>query len=311
MGISFHGYPHSYIKDDIMKTENLLMRKTYSYKYLMPGLIIFVFLVILPAVGSFYYSVFNYNGLKVGEFVGLNNFKEIFTNSNVNICFKNTFIFSAVTLFLKVVLGLAFALLANTQIRTKGLFKSILFFPVILSSVAVGVSFTAILHPETGIVNIILRTVGLGALAHEWLTDPGIVMYSIAAVDVWKNVGFHMALFLAGLQIIPHDLYESAFIDGAGSVKKFIHITVPLLLPVINTNILFSIIGGMKVFDSVYVLTGGGPGNASQVINTIVLSNFAQMRYGEATAANVILFVMVMITILVLNKFLGMVEKEV
>lgn len=300
--------PTIYVKDDIM---NSLMRKTYSYKYLLPGLTIFLIIYILPSLGSFYFSVTNWNGMNGGGFVGLNNFKEIFINPDNNIIFKNTFIFAGVTLFFKVVLGLALALLANSQIRSKGLFKSIVFFPVILSSVAVGVAFSAILHPETGIINIFLRSVGLGSLAQQWLTDSRIVMYSIALVDVWKNVGFHMALFLAGLQIIPQDLYEAAFIDGAGSIRKFLNITIPMLLPVINTNILLAIIGGMKVFDSVYVLTAGGPGNASQVINTVVLNNFSLGRYGEATAANVVLFVIVMFIILILNKFLGMLEKEV
>lgn len=293
-----------------MKTSNSLMKRTYSYTYLIPGLIIFGVLYLLPSIISFYYSFMLYDGFKIYGFAGFDNFKSIFMDTNNNISFKNTIIFSIVSVTFRMVIGLLLALLVNRHHAVTNYLRATFFFPVILSSVAVGVAFTSILDPATGILNIFLRAVGLDALAAGWLVDPKLVIYSCAGVEVWRMSGFAMALFLAGLQGIPKELYEASDIDGANFWGKFAYITIPSLIPIIKINFILSVIGGLKVLDSVYVLTGGGPGNASQVISSVVLKNFSQGRYGEATAANLILFIMIGVVVIIFNRIISRKESE-
>ena len=282
-----------------------LIKRNYSYYLLLPGFLLFFILFVLPSLGSFYYAFTNWSGIGHYSWIGMENFGNLLDTDNNSISFKNTFIFATITTILKVSLGFALALFVNQKLKSAVYLRSILFFPVVLSSIAVALAFQAIMHPVNGVLNIFLRFIQLDGLAQDWLTNPSIVMYSISFVEVWKYVGFHMVLFLAGLQTVPKEMYESSTIDGANKWQQFRFITFPLLRPVLNVNIIFSIIGGLKVFDIVYGLTSGGPGNASNVINIIIYKNFAEGRYGEATAANVVLFLMILIIILISNKFLG------
>jgi raffinose/stachyose/melibiose transport system permease protein len=288
-----------------------LTKKNYSYSMLLPGLLVFVVFFVLPSFVSFYYAFTNWSGIGKFHWIGWDNFRSLLDNDDTTISFRNTFLFTTLTTIAKITLGLALALFVNQKLKTAVYLRSMLFFPAILSSVAVALAFTAIYHPEQGILNQALRLLHLESWAKDWITDRQIVMYSVSFVEIWKWTGFHMVLFLAGLQSISRDMYESSTIDGANKWKQFRYITLPLLRSVINANIMFSIIGGLKVFDIVYGLTGGGPGNASNVLNIVIFKSFAQGRFGEATAANVILFLMILVIVLILNKLLGNREEEV
>lgn len=287
-----------------------LNKRNYPYFMLIPGLFVFVVFFVLPSVFSFYYAFTNWSGIGSFRWVGWDNFNNLFGNEDAPLSFRNTFLFTIITTFFKITLGLALALYVNQKLKSAVYLRSMLFFPAILSGVAVALAFTAIYHPEQGILNQFLRFVHLDSLTENWITNRHIVMYSISFVEIWKWTGFHMVLFLAGLQSISRDMYESSTIDGANKWKQFRYITFPLLRSVTNANIVFSIIGGLKVFDIVYGLTGGGPGNASSVLNIVIFKSFAQGRFGEATAANVILFLMILIIVLLLNKLLGNREEE-
>ncbi|HEY0827835.1 MAG TPA: sugar ABC transporter permease [Bacilli bacterium] len=288
----------------------MIKKHYYSYSILFPGLVLFSIFIIVPSLGSFFYAFTDQNhGFRWTRFVGWENFTYIFQEEDNKLAFKNTFIFTIVTTVFKVGLGLLLALLVNRALKLSVYLRAMLFFPAILSSLAVALAFTAILHPSRGLLNESLRFVGLDSLTASWLTDPHIVMYSISMVEVWKWTGFTMALLLAGLQSIPKETLESARIDGANSWKQFRYITLPLLSPVLNTAILLNLIGGLKVFDVVYALTGGGPGNASNVMNTIIFKNFAAGRNGEANANSVVLFLIVAIIVLVTNHLLRRTEK--
>lgn len=287
------------------------MKRIYSNAFLLPGLLVFIIFFFIPSIGSFYYSFGRWSGVNFAGFCGFDNYISVITDSNLNISFKNTAIFAVVTMFFKMSLGLALALIANMQLKTKEFFKSIIFFPVILSSVAVGVAFSGMMHPEVGIINVFLRKIGLGIFARGWLTEPNIIMLSLSVIEIWKWVGLNMAIFLAALQTIPIELYEAVSIDGAPALRKFTAITMPMLRPVINTNIVLAVIGGLTSFDIIYATTGGGPGTMSEVINTLVLRRFADGLYGLSTAANVILFIGVAIIAVVLQKVLAGSEGEV
>ncbi|OMF34594.1 MULTISPECIES: carbohydrate ABC transporter permease [Paenibacillus] len=284
----------------------MIKKMYYSYWLLLPGLLIFSVFFIYPNLTGFLYAFTNMDeSFKYTRFVGFDNFKSLFQEDDQVIAFKNTFIFAIITTVFKIVLGLLLALLANAKLRTTLFFRSMLFFPVLLSTLAVSLVFSALLHPSRGLLNVFLETLHLDMLAQSWLTDPQIVIFSVSFVEIWKWTGLSMILFLAALQTIPQELKESAMVEGVNSWQMFRHITLPLIMPIVNTNVILSVIGGLKVFDIVYALTGGGPGNSSQVINTIVFKNFAAGRNGEATAANVMLFLIVLVIVLLVNKVLN------
>jgi raffinose/stachyose/melibiose transport system permease protein len=289
----------------------MLKKQFYSYWLLTPGVLIFFAFFIVPSLMGFYFAFTNLDAsFNVTRFVGFDNFVTLYENPSNMLAFKNTFIFAVVTTVFKISLGLLLAILANQALKSKLLLRSVLFFPVILSTIAVAIAFKAIFHPSTGILNVFLRYVGLDSLAMNWLTDPSLVMFSISFVEIWKWTGFAMMLFLAALQSVPQEVNEAAKIDGASPWQLFRYITLPMLTPVMNTNVILSVIGGLKVFDLVYALTGGGPGYASNVINTAVFKAFAAGRNGEATAANLVLFVIILIAVLTLNNVINRDSKR-
>ena len=272
--------------------------------FIAPGLIIFFIFFILPVVFGFGFSFTDWNQyLTEINFIGLKNFQEIFEDRVSMLALKNTLIFASVTTVGKNVLGLGLALILNTKLRGRTVWRAIYFCPAILSTIVVGLVFSAVLHP-TGLLNDALTFVGLESLTRSWLTDKDIVMFTISAVEIWMYAGFHMAIYLAGLQSIPYDLLEAARIDGASPWQQFRYIIFPLIIPSFNINLIMSLIGGFKVFDMVYVLTNGGPGFASQVVSTMVYEAFGEGRWGYGTALNLVLFVIIsFISLVVLNFF--------
>ncbi|WP_256758495.1 carbohydrate ABC transporter permease [Cohnella sp. WQ 127256] len=289
----------------------MLKKQYYSYWLLFPGMLIFFAFFVVPSLMGFYFAFTDLDAsFKVSRFVGFDNFVTLYENPSNLLAFKNTLIFAVVTTVFKISLGLLLAILANQQLKSRLVLRSVLFFPVILSTIAVAIAFKAIFHPSTGILNVFLSWIGLDSLAMSWLTDPDLVMYSVSFVEVWKWTGFSMMLFLAALQSMPQEVTEAAKIDGASPSQHFRYITLPMLTPVLNTNVILSVIGGLKVFDLVYALTGGGPGYASNVINTAVFKAFAAGRNGEATAANLVLFIVILITVLCLNNVINREAKR-
>ena len=280
------------------------MDRFYHPLFIAPGLIIFFIFFILPVVFGFGFSFTDWNQyLTEINFIGLKNFQEIFEDRVSMLALKNTLIFASVTTVGKNVLGLGLALILNTKLRGRTVWRAIYFCPAILSTIVVGLVFSAVLHP-TGLLNDALTFVGLESLTRSWLTDKDIVMFTISAVEIWMYAGFHMAIYLAGLQSIPYDLLEAARIDGASPWQQFRYIIFPLIIPSFNINLIMSLIGGFKVFDMVYVLTNGGPGFASQVVSTMVYEAFGEGRWGYGTALNLVLFVIIsFISLVVLNFF--------
>lgn len=286
-----------------------LQRKTYSLTFVLPWLLIYGVFFIVPTLFGFYYAFTDWD-LHSVRFAGLNNFVEMFQNPVFSMALKNTAYFTATSVILKVAVSLAFAV-ALYHGFASNFFRTIFFTPYVLSYIAIGVLFTAILHPEVGILNQSLRAVGLDFLAWNWLVDKSKVIFSLAFIDVWRSLGFHMAIFIAALQTIPHDLTEAAAVDGAGPWKRFRHITFPMLASAFNANIIFALIVGLTKFDLIFVTTGGGPGYFSEVLRTMVYKQFAMGRYGLATAGELIIFIVVITLTVFLQKMLEKREVEV
>lgn len=288
---------------------NRMLIKRYSLWFLVPGVLLYLIFFIVPSIQSAFYS-FTYWDIFTVRFAGLNNYIDILTDKNLSITIKNTLTFTVVTTVFKVGLGMVLALFLNQKLRTENFLRTVYFSPCILNNIAVGIMFTALLHPSTGLVNNILRGLNLDFLVQNWLTDKNLAIYSVSAIEIWKWTGFTMVILLAGLQMIPTELYEVASVDGASSFQKFKSVTLPLMMPALTNAIIVNLMGGLKVFDIIYSTTQGGPGNATEVINSFVFKSFGQGRYGEACAGSVLLSIMVGLVVVFSYKILTRKEVE-
>ncbi len=269
-------------------------RRGYPYYFLFPALGVFALLFLTPTLTGLYYSLtdWNINTTSI-KFIGLQNFRELFADKKLIAALVNTLIYAFAVTFLRNAIGLLLALMLNTKIRMQNLFRTLIFLPYVISPLIIGYLFTAIYQPSHGLLNEGLKLVGLKFLAVDWLNDPKYALFSTIMVDVWRTSGFAMVIYLAGLQMIPTELYETAALDGARYWKTFRHIMFPLISPSVTVNLVLSLIGTMKVFVMILVLTNGGPGYATEVVNTYVMSEFSLGRYGYGTAANLLLTLLI------------------
>ena len=268
-------------------------KKTYPLYFLLLPIAIYAALYFAPSLFSFYYAMTDWNTFSDKmNFVGFRNYRQIFAGVNRGhmVSLWNTITFAAATTALKNVLGLLLALALNSKIRSRNILRTVFYAPVTLSALVVGLIFSAVYHPDYGLLNSLLSPLFPG-IDHPWLVDRNTAMGSVIMVEVWKSTGFNMIIYLAGLQTIPAMYYEAATIDGASRSRMFWHITFPLIMPAISINLVLNLINGFKVFDLVFILTRGGPGNLTQVLNTSVFQEFSSGRYGQATAFGVVLLV--------------------
>jgi len=286
------------------------INSVYSPIFLLPSFTIYLLFFLVPTVIGFFFSFTDWNiHLDKISFIGLENFVSIFTKRVIRLAIKNSLQFAIITTIGKNVLGLVLALLVNSAIKGRNFFRSIFFFPAVLNYIIIGLLFTYILHPN-GVLNSLLSQFGFGNVGISWIADRKYVMYSVSAVEIWQWSGFHMAIYLAGLQSIPSSLIESAQLDGANAFQQFSRITFPLIMPSFNVSLVIALISGFKVFDLIYVLTDGGPGYASEVINTQIYRTFGEGRWGYATAMNLLLFIFITTISLTLLLFLRKKEVE-
>lgn len=283
-----------------------LWKKTYSFSFLLPAAIIYTLIFLLPTVLSFFFSLTRWT-LSDWEFIGLDNFVTFFQESSLSIGFKNTLIYALVTCAAKVVLGLLLGTFLTSKLKTKGYLQSVLFFPTLISTIAVGVAFSTMMHPTQGIINQALQVIGL--TGPDWLGNTKIALLSVAFVDIWKGVGFATVIFVAGILSIPEEYYEALQIDGGNAWDKFWNIIVPLSRPAMNSVIILSFIGGLRSFDLIWAMTKGGPGFSTDVIASIIYKQYQGGFYGLATAGNVILFLFVSLLAFPLSMYLN--RKEV
>jgi raffinose/stachyose/melibiose transport system permease protein len=275
------------------------LRRHYPYVFILAALILYLLFFIIPGIAGIAYSFTDWNSYSSDvNFIGLDNFKTIFSGNEQYLAYIwHTLIFTGFTIVLKTVIGLFLALLLNEGVkRLSHIYRMLIYLPVVLPTLVVALVFRSILNPATGLLNVSLRNMGLGALAGKWLVDPHIALYSVVGVDTWKGVGYIMVILLAGLQVIPKVYYEAAEVDGANYWSKLFNITLPLLRPAIVVVTVLNALYALRVFDIVYALTNGGPGYATDVIYTAIFRDFSQGNYGLGTAFSSILFVILVIT---------------
>ncbi len=286
---------------------SIIQGQFYPQYFILPAFLLYAALFILPSLLGIGYSLTDWNIYRTAiDFIGLENFKEIFSTSSYRLIIGNTFLFALITTIFKMIFGLALALVLNENLRTRHVLRTIFYLPVVMSPLVIGLVFISIFNPTRGLLNQALRGIGLESLSRQWLADYTTAMPVVMSVEIWRMSGYCMVIFLAGLQLIPQNLYEVASIDGAGGWQKFVNITLPFLRPSITMNLILNIIWGLKAFDIIFILTKGGPGHMSEVINVSVFDEFSSGRYGFATALGVVIFfftsVIAFIVLRVLSK---------
>lgn len=273
-----------------MPGERGWQRAASAALFLAPSLAPMLAFVIAPMVASLALTLFEYNLLRPPEFIGLANFQRLLGDPAFHAALIHTGQFVIGYLPLVMVGGLAIALGLQRATRGVSIYRTAYFLPVVTSWVVVALMWRWLLNPSSGIVNWALGLAGIAGPG--WWADPGWAMPSIILASAWKDLGFVMIIFLAGLQAIPHDYYEAASIDGAGRWARFRSITLPLLSPATFFVVVISFINSFQVFDQVWVMTGGGPANATSVVVTEVVRNaFSYSQLGYASAMSWILFV--------------------
>jgi raffinose/stachyose/melibiose transport system permease protein len=265
----------------------------YPHLFYIPAGIVFIVIFIVPTLLAFFFSLTRWT-LFDWEFIGLDNFRRFLSDQSLQTGLRNTIVYAVVTSGLKVVIGLSLAALITSRIRLKGLIRSIVFFPVLVSTVAVGITFAVLMHPSNGLINQAIQS--FGGTGPAWLTNPQIALLSVALVDVWKGVGIALVIFIAGILSIPEDFNDAVKLEG-GAWAKFRHVTVPLSRNATFTVILLSFIGGLRSFDLIYTMTRGGPGFTTDVIGSTIYKQYQAGFYGLSTAGNVILFLAVILIV--------------
>ncbi len=280
--------------------------------FLLPALLLYIVFVVYPVGSSFYYSLTNWDGINpIVHFIGFDNFKRLFQDTEVISALKTSMIYVFFVALLQNVIALLLAVSADRRIRLKTLYRSVIFIPALLSSLSIGYIWSYIYQPTTGVLNIILKGIGLQALAHDWLGSPKYALGSVIFVTVWQYIGPSMLIYLAGLQGVPTSLYEAADIDGTSGWGKFVHITFPLIAPSLTINLVLSAIGGLKMFDLIFVMTGGGPGYATEVLSLAIYKKaFMQSSMGYGAAIAVVLSLIILLITLAQLFFLRKREVE-
>ncbi|TCT32657.1 carbohydrate ABC transporter permease [Martelella mediterranea] len=270
------------------------MKSPYPYWFLAPAAVVFTVMFLVPTAASFWFSLTNWD-LFGFQFIGVQNFIDFFREPFLITGMTNTIIFALLTSGAKTVLGLLLAVLLTSGLFGQGLLRSIVFFPVLVSTIGVGILFSEMMHPTHGAINVALEFVGIDGPG--WLTNPKLALYSVALVDVWRGVGLATLIYIAGLAAIGHEYYEAARIDGATRFQLFWRVTVPLVRPATTTVVILSLIGGLRLFDLIWAMTRGGPGFSSDVLASVIYKQYQAGFYGLSTAGNVILFVLIALII--------------
>lgn len=271
-----------------------LKDKFFPYAMVAPSVILFTLFAVYPFILGIYISFFKWDGLSAMKYVGIKNYINVFSDGAYWEAIKHTFFYAFFVTIGKNVAGFILAKLMMDLVFAKGFFRTITYMPVTFSYVVCGILWAWIFNPNFGLLNHFLTLIGADSLILGWLSDPKVAIYAVMWVDIWRWAGFHMVLYLAGLQSIPKDYYEAAEIDGAGAFSKFFKITIPQLNSVIVLNILMAVTGALvSNYDIVNVMTGGGPFGSTEVALTYIYRNaFGFYNLGKASAMSAILFVM-------------------
>ena len=276
------------------------MKRPFSYKlniflFLLPALILFIGVLIAPIILSGYYSLTEWNGLKTPVFIGLANYRELFTSRSINImrALKNAMLLALLSTCIQLPFALWLALKLSKHVKGERAYLSIYFMPVLISTVVIGQLWLKIYNPDYGVLNLCLRGMGLDNLAQIWLGNKKTALWAAFVPILWQYVGYHMLLMYAGIKGVPPELNEAAMLDGCTESQVNRYIIIPYIRPILRVSVIFAVTGSLKSFDLIYVLTNGGPNHATEVPSTLMINLlFLRNRYGMGSTIAVMLIVL-------------------
>ena len=292
--------------------KNKLAKKIVPYLYVLP-IIILSGLFLYYCIGSTAYtSLYEWNGINDEiKFIGLENYKNLFEDKVFYISLFNTLIFFVFTVGIQAMLGLLLAVLLRAKLRGHTLFKSIFFMPVVMAPIIIASIFRIMMDYNLGNLNVMLRALHLDFLAVSWLGDPKYSLMSVIIVNVFEWMGFSMVMYYSGLLALPDDVFESARIDGAGFFNTLFKITIPMLKGTTSTLIVLGIVGSLKTFDIVVMLTGGGPGRSTEFITTFLYKRtIEEYKAGSGAAIGIIILIIAFVMSIIQIKFYESSQKD-
>jgi raffinose/stachyose/melibiose transport system permease protein len=281
------------------------------WSFLVPALLMYSLVVIYPNAAGAWYAFTDWDGLSADvSFVGLQNFRQLLNDGQAIASLKNTLLLALSLMILQNGVGLLLALALNSNLKSRNLLRTVFFAPAVLAPVVLAFLWKYIYAPS-GPLNHVIGGLGLEQLQYNWLGNPSLALWSVVVVIVWQHAGLSMVIFLAGLQGVPEELYEAAALDGAGPLQRFWHVTRPMIAPATTIALILTVIGGLKLFDQIFAMTGGGPGYATETLSTIIYDRaFVLNDYSYATAIALVLSVIVAAIAFVQLKLLTRFEVE-
>jgi len=274
--------------------------------FILPAFVVYLLFSIVPFLYTFYYSFTDYTDMNPVNlsFVGLKNYIKVFNTPLMITAIKNSVLYAIMLTSLQTILALPLAVLLDKKLKTRNLLRAVFFFPAVFSSLIIGYLWNFIMSSsDYGLINNLLHQLGLGTF-NFFTADRA--LFSVILTQAWQWTGWAMVIYLANLQSISPDLYEAADIDGAGGIKKFFYVTLPLMCPSVKIIVVTGLIGGMKVFDIIYSMTSGGPGNATETVMTVMMKKgISDGFYSTGSAFGVCFFAIVLVISAVVTKLMG------
>ena len=289
----------------------ILGNKTAIAAFVAPSLILFGGIIFYSIIMSFRYSLLDWNGFGEGIFVWFSNYAKMFQDKVFLRSAVNSLLLGFVTLVTQLPLALLLALLLTSGIKGEGFYRTVFFIPMTLSSVVIGQLWLKIYNPNYGVLNTLLGVLGLESLQRNWLGDVNTALFSAFVPIIWQNVGYHMLLLYTSINSISKDILEAAKLDGASGVKAARYITIPLVKPMLRTCAIFVVIGSLKAFDMIYVLTNGGPVHMTEVPSSLMFSSIFNLnKYGYGSAISIFIVVECIVMAVILQKVFRVKEES-
>lgn len=272
--------------------------------FLFPTLLLMLVIVIVPIFISGYYSMLEWDGIGTGKFIGITNYQNLIQDSRFINSVKNSLLFAGLSLFLQIPFSLLLAIVVSNVTKGEKFYRTAYFIPVIISTVVIGQLWQKIYNGDYGLLNALLGTIGLERLQQDWLGQESTALICSFIPILWQYVGYHMLIMYAGIKSLSPELNEAARIDGAGNAQIAFKITIPLLKPIIKVCVTFSLIGALKVFDLIYVLTNGGPFFSTEVPSVYMYTTiFNSYKYGYGSAMSIFIILECLVFTVLLNLF--------
>lgn len=285
--------------------EKLMKDKKAIFFFAFPSFLLFTVIIVLPIFFSLYYSTLQWDGFSKGISVGFSNYINLFRNNTDGFVQSiiNSLILALISVGIQLPISLLLAIVLSRGIKGERFFRTIYFIPVIIATVVIGQLWMKIYNADYGMLNTVLRAIGLGSLANSWLANPSTALGSVFAAMLWQYVGYHMLLMYASAKSISSDIYEAARIDGASETKMALKITIPMMKPILCVCIVFAVTGSFKAFDLIYVMTGGGPMHSTDVPTTLMYTTiFSRYQYGYGSAMAIFIIVECLVCTVLIQK---------